>query len=166
MVLMASTPNRKNSCPRPSTLSVPAVSYGDGAQNSVAARLQVTRIGGGASLLSNRLSFMLLAQHRRPVQLSALNSTTSLVKCYVKVDHQTGGSEALVQPDDVLQVDGEAVENRLRSNLGDSAPVLPYFDPCLAETPSTAAQRCGCHRPRGRGHGVGRRPARRWRFGY
>jgi len=121
--------------------AVQAVSYANGAQNSVAARLQVTRIGGGASLLSNRLSFMLLASKTLDspsVKFSELNSKASSAKCYVKLDHQTGGSKALVlnQMQMMQRSMARQYENLLRAKLRDSAPVLPYFSPCSAETPS------------------------------
>ena len=91
--------------------------------------------------MSNRLSFMLLASRTidsPSVQFSELNSRTSVVRSYVKLDHQTGGSEAVVLNQTMLGQRSMArqFENRLRAELGDSAPVLPYFDPCLGETPS------------------------------
>ena len=125
--------------------AAPAVSYGNGAQNSVAARLQVTRIGGGASFLSNRLSFMLLASRTidsPSVQFSELNSTTSLVKSYVKVDQSSGSTVVRLNQTQMTQKSmAIQLENRLRALYGDQAPALPYFGHGSRET-TTLLPRC------------------------
>ena len=127
--------------PTPTNLqAVPAVSYVNEASNTVAVRIFLTRIGGPVLVSSNRFIFMLLASKTLAspsVKFSDLNSTTSVVKCYVKVD-QSGGSSALVLNQTAMIQSSMArqCENLFRAQFGDKAPVLPYCGHGSTDTPS------------------------------
>ncbi len=125
--------------------AVPAVSYVNEAFNSVFARLQVTRIGAPFLLSSNRSSFMSLASKTLSspsVPFSELNSGTSLVKCYVKVDKSCGSTVVRLNQMQMRQSSmARQFENRYRAMFGDEAPVLPYCGHGSVDTP-TLLPRC------------------------
>ena len=120
--------------------AVPAVSYVNGASNSVFARLQVTRIGAPFLLSSNRFGFMQFASKTLgspSVPFSELSSRTSLVKCFVKVDESDGPTVVRLNQTQMRQSSvAKQLENLFRAQYDDQAPVLPYCDHGSTDTPS------------------------------